>query len=231
MKIRIIKKGTIFLLAILMTMLTATGAWALSYTAGNASSGTAMRLFTDSGVKYLKFYTDNNVVAPSGDNIIGALQTISGIYTLTATGDANVYTLSNATSGVVLTNAAGTQTYMNAAATALTINFATNTINWDVTGVTVTSAGLASGSAVLNDFASSSTFAFTSFTFEENASESSWLSGGGTLNLRYSSELSGFAATPEPAEWMLMFIGLGMLGFYLQRRGYLNFDLSPQSVA
>jgi len=30
---------------------------------------------------------------------------------------------------------------------------------------------------------------------------------------------------------MLMFIGLGMLGFYLRRRGYLNFELSPQTVA
>jgi len=54
-----------------------------------------------------------------------------------------------------------------------------------------------------------------------------------TGGLSYTSRLSGegVAAVPEPAEWMLMFIGLGMLGFYLQRRGYLDFDLSPQSVA
>ncbi|MFA5179781.1 MAG: hypothetical protein WC405_00550 [Syntrophales bacterium] len=232
MKIIMIKKATVFLMAILIIAITATGAWALSYTAGNDPSGTAMRLYTEGSTKYLRFYTDNNVVAPSGDAVVGGWQSISGIYTLTATGDANVYNLSGATSNIQLTNSSGVTTYLTALATAMTIRFDTNTISWsDVTNMNVTAAGLATGSAVLNDFASASTYAFTSFTFEENVSESSWLSGGGTLNLRYSSTLSSFSAAPEPAEWMLMFIGLGMLGFYLQRRGYLNFDLSPQSVA
>jgi hypothetical protein len=77
------------------------------------------------------------------------------------------------------------------------------------------------------------TFNFSSFVFQHTTAVDTWLSSTpvASSDTRYYSKLEGFAAVPEPAEWMLMIVGLGMLGFYLQRRGYLNFDFSPQAAA
>ena len=235
---RRIKKMTVFLMAVMMVFIASTGAWAISYIAGDDSSNTTIKLtsLTTSGghvaTGTLQFYSTigTNVTAPITDaTISNSYQLISGTYALTYVSN-GIYSLGSGTSNVSLNSdefAAGT-TYMTALATALTINFLTNTITWgSVTSVNVTTAGL--DSTVLQEFATDSSVAFTSFTFEENSNESAWLSGTkSTISLRYSSELT---ATPEPEEWALMLIGLALMGYYLHRKGLLNLQFSPQTYA
>jgi len=241
MKIKMMKKAGIISMAVMMILVSAGGALAAPYyTVGNGSSATAMQEFYQGGVQAIKFFPAfaNDVTGPAGDTIIGSLQQISGIYTLSyvsgpTLGLYNLTKVGGGTSTITVDTNDLSTTLFTATATALQINFANNTISWS--SVTNPTFNNTIGSTALTDLAGDSTYAFTSFTFESLGSETAWLSGntGQTYNARYSSELDGFSssAVPEPAEWMLMFIGLGMLGFYLRRRGYLNFDFSPQTVA
>lgn len=187
-------------------------------------------------------------------------QTISGTYTMALQNPlvAGIYelTLLSGTSSVVkaidATRFTGPDndipvTVFRGSALATLINFNDHTISWlnqndnnSVTSVTINNSDLGS-TTLANMSAEATKYSFTSFTFSylgdelggyTLATEQAWLNGlSGTKTSPYQSTLAGFAAVPEPAEWMLMFIGLGMLGYYLQRRGNLNFDLSPQSVA
>jgi|GEM_PF-3346691 len=238
MKMQLNKKAAAILIAISMTFLIVQGAMALPYfeagTSLNNSAPTSMIETYYGGAKAI-YFTNQAITGPSGDTLVGRQQAIGGIYTLTSAGG-NVYNLTlmtdidYGTNTLKAQNATGSSVYFDAVATALQINFDTHTISWS--DVTVNNINNTIGSTALTDLGTSSTYAFTTFTFEALGTESTWLSGTtGSYNARYYSKLEGFAAAPEPAEWMLMFIGLGMLGFYLQRRGYLNFDLSPQSVA
>lgn len=239
MKVKMMKKAGLIFMAVMMVVVGAGGASAAPYyTAGDAFSATAMQEFYSGGVQAIKFSPlfANDVTGPSGDTIIGNFQAITGTYTLgyVSGGTLGLYNLTKTTGGpsaITLKDETLTNTYFTAEATALQINFANHTISWSpVTNPTFNNT---IGSTALTEMAAAATYAFTSFTFESLGSESAWLSGntGLTYNTRYSSQLQGFSAVPEPAEWMLMFIGLGMLGFYLKRRGYLNFDLSPQAAA
>jgi hypothetical protein len=171
--------------------------------------------------------------------MIGRYQSIGGLYTLTSAGG-NIYNLALATDPTAVSdygtntvktqNLSGSSVYFSALATALQINLNTHSITWsDVTGVSINNT---IGSTALTDLAASSTYAFTTFNFESLGTENAWLTGSaGSYNARYYSNLEGFAAAPEPGEWALMLIGLGVLGFYLHRRGYLNFEVSPQAAA
>ena len=232
-----IKKATVFLLASVLVIATAVGAVAAPYyVAGeplNATAGTAMILGANGATRTITFYGDK-IMGPSGDALTGQFinQTISGTYNLSSAGG-NIYNLTLASGSSSTIRAMNSDTfdiYMQANALATQINFDTHTISWgSVTNMNITNS---IGSQSLTDLAGATGgYAFTSFTFEQIGIEASWLAGGEGGHARYYSKLEGFAAVPEPGEWMLMFIGLGMLGFYLQRRGYLNFDLSPQSVA
>lgn len=237
MKIKIIKKATVFLLAAVMIIATAVGAVAAPYyeagTPSNLTAGTAMILGTNGATRTISFY-GNQITGPSGDALTGTNinQMISGTYNLSLVGG-NIYNLVLVGGGQSIVRAFDNNTfttYMQANALATQIDFNTHTISWgSVTNMNITNS---IGSQSLTDMAGmTGGYAFTSFTFEQIGSEAAWLAGGAGGHARYYSKLEGFSAVPEPGEWMLMFIGLGMLGFYLQRRGYLNFDLSPQSVA
>ena len=243
MKMKFNKKVAAILIAFGITFLVVQGAMALPYfeagTPLNNSAPTSMKETYYGGAKAI-YFTNQEITGPSGDSLVSRNQSIGGIYTLSSAGG-SIYNLTQVTTPAAIgdygtntlraQNPAGTTSYFDAVATALQINFNTDTISWS--GVTLANTiNNSIGSTALTDLAASSTYAFTSFTFEHLGTESTWLSGTtGSYNARYYSKLEGFAAAPEPAEWVLMFIGLGMLGFYLQRRGYLNFDLSPQSVA
>jgi hypothetical protein len=240
MKIRMIKKATVFLMAAVMVLATATGAFAVAYyeagTAANNLVSTAIEFNYDNGVKTLVFMGGDKITAPGApDTILNKYQAITGSYSLSLDHD-NIYNLTNVplgTSTISVQNAGLNTTYFSAQATALQINFGNGTISWS--SITDTTYNNTIGSSVIDSLQASSTYAFTTFTFENTIAVSDWLAGTQATNpfldVRYYSKLEGFAAAPEPAEWMLMFIGLGMLGFYLQRRGYLNFELSPQAVA
>jgi hypothetical protein len=182
----------------------------------------------------LKFSNGGNgIYGPSGDILASDpttyAQLISGIYTLSAAGG-NVYNLtlvSGGSSTIKVTD--GTTNFLTASATALQINFGTDSIAWsDVTNVNIDNT---IGSQALTDLAASSTYAFSSFTFEQLALETTWLSGGAGVNARYYSQLDGFPAAPEPGEWVLMIVGLGLAGFYARRKGFLSSTPSPQALA
>ena len=244
MKIRMIKKATVFLMAAAMVLATATGAFALAYyeagtpdnsTASTASlsmgyyntSTTAFTTNVITATRAIKF-TPNQITGPPGDSLAGGdyYQAITGVYSLTSLGG-SIYSLSLVTG---LNSQIKVDTFLTANASATQINFDTNTIAWS--NVAMGSINNTIGSTALDDLAAANgSYSFTNFTFEQIANEGTWLTGAIGGNARYYSKLEGFSSTPEPAEWVLMFIGLGMLGFYLQRRGYLNLDLSPQSVA
>ena len=239
MKIKMMMNAGIISMAVMMILVSAGGVLAAPYyTVGNGSSATAMQEFYQGGVQAIKFFPAfaNDVTGPAGDTIIGSLQQISGIYTLSyvsgpTLGLYNLTKVGGGTSTITVDTNDLSTTLFTAVATALQIDFTNHTISWS--SVTSPTFNDTIGSTALTDLAGSATYAFTSFTFESLGTETAWLSGntGLTYNARYASELQGFSAAPEPAEWMLMFIGLGMLGFYLRRRGYLNFELSPQAVA
>lgn len=241
MKTSMLRKAKIFLIAIGTLLMTVQIAMALPYFEVGlpSNSGTPTSLIeTYYGGSPAIYFTNQPITAPSGDSLVGRYQSIGGLYTLTSVGG-NVYNLTYqagasgdyGTNIVKAQNLSGSATYFTAEATALQINFNTHSISWsDVTNVsfnnTITSTSL-------TDLSLSSTYAFTTFTFEALGTESTWLSGttGTTYNARYYSRLDGFSAVPEPAEWMLMMIGLALMGYYLHRKGFLNLQMSPQTYA
>ncbi|MCX5905657.1 MAG: PEP-CTERM sorting domain-containing protein [Deltaproteobacteria bacterium] len=160
----------------------------------------------------------------------GYQQAITGTYTLQNIGG-GIYNLIGGPSTITVTD--GGPAVLQATATATQINFNNHTISWGAVNMGAIDVGIGSQS-LIDLAANNASYAFTNFSFDAIANENQWLTGGSpntNTPTVYRSRLEGFAAAPEPAEWMLMFIGLGMLGFYLQRRGYLTFDLSPQSAA
>jgi len=150
------------------------------------------------------------------NQLTGFIEYVSGAYE-TSSISGNIYNLVPAEVGVLSTVELKSSTgdlYLTMIAQAMTYNSSTGDIGWDVKSVNVTALGMTLETLI--DMNNAQSFSYTM---------------GTTGGKYYNAKLEGFAAAPEPAEWMLMFIGLGMLGFYLKRRGYLNFDLSPQSVA
>jgi len=253
MKIRMIKKATVFLMALTLVLSTATGAFAVAYyeagtydySSGNASMnmGNSTPLTPLTGTRQLNFYNNAQLVlGPNTDaNLVnaGLFQYITGTYNLTyvsggiTTGIYSLALVSGTKSTLTVDTMYHDDLQLSATTKAMSINFTDNTITWDTVTMglipnTVNSSSLAD-MQTLKD--SNGTFGFTTFAFQHTAAVDAWLSSGTSNQTYYYSQLGGVSAAPEPAEWVLMFIGLGMLGFYLQRRGYLNFDLSPQSVA
>ena len=245
MKMRIIRETGIFLMAVIFVLATTGGALAVPYPyyeAGNADftdGNYAISFKYNSGTKQMYFRNtiQDLVTGPTGDALIAnsAMQWISGTYNFGAEVSSGVYNLSLVGGGSsTITVQGDTGTYITATAAATQIDFNTHTIAWtEATGVSVDN-GI--GSDALADLAKLSLagpgygFGFANFSFQTLANESNWLSGGDTLtkNQRYYSKFEG---VPEPAEWALMFIGLGLLGFYLQRKGLLNLKPISQSYA
>lgn len=237
MKIRMIKKATVFLMAVLMVLATATGAFAVAYyEAGKTDWSSTSAMYLDGGSGNTRYFYFNPLAisGPSGDTLIGKNQSFGAYYSLEwVSGTTGVYALTN-TGDTSLLVKGGPTTYLTAQAQALTIDFTNNIITWgDVTIQSINNPGGASQSLtdmqVVKD--AGGTFQFSTFQFQHETAINSWLTGGTVGDTKYYSKLEGISAVPEPAEWMLMIIGLGMLGFYLQRRGYLNFDFSPQAAA
>jgi hypothetical protein len=237
MKIRMMKRAGIFLIAAAMVFTTATGAFALAYyeagSADNNTSGTAL-VFQNNNKTFS--FASNYTTGPAGgglDAFMAYYQSISGSYTINQALGNNVYSLTGGASTIRVRDSDLNNVYLQATATATQIDLTNHTIAW--TGITMGSIDTSNNAQSLIDIQAvkdaGGAFQFSSFTFEGIGALNTWLGGGAGGNARYYSNLEGIAAAPEPAEWVLMFIGLGMLGFYLQRRGYLNFDLSPQSVA
>ena len=250
MKASILKRAGVFLLLFAVILGVGTNALALSYiesgVAGNpAGSSQNTALFIgralNNGSVTVKFYY-NYITAPattSSDTLAGGSQEILGSYTLgpatatdPGTGSPTAYRLDGAPTEITI-GLTGLP-FLTATADALEINLQNYTIKWsEVSAVNITEEGMTSDAVSALAGLSSYSFSGNVFAFEQDATLSGLISGTAKFSksLRYYSQFGGFAATPEPAEWVLMFIGLGMLGFYLKRRGYLNFDLSPQSVA
>ncbi|MDQ5985436.1 MAG: hypothetical protein CSYNP_01146 [Syntrophus sp. SKADARSKE-3] len=240
MKATFVRKATISLIAVMMTFVMVQAVMAVPYfeagTYANNSAPTSL-VETYYGGNLAIYFTNQPVTGPGGDSIVGKYQSIGGLYTLASAGG-NIYNLTLATdqnavenygTNTVKAQSGGGTVYFSALATALQINLNTHAITWSaVTGVNINNT---IGSQALTDLAASSTYAFTTFNFESLGTESAWLSGAtGSYNARYYSNLTGFSAAPEPGEWVLMLMGLGILGFYLHRRGYLSFE-SPQAAA
>lgn len=244
MKIRMIKKATVFLMAAAMVLATATGAFAVAYydagVQGPPWTGqSSLALINNAGTRYL-YFNAIAVTGPTGDSLVSSNQNIAAWYSLgslvSGAGSTGIYNLSLVSGYTTDLNVKfGPTTYLTAQAQALQIDLGNNLIKWsDVTMGTINNPGSASQSLtdMLAIQAAGGTFKFSTFNFEHIAAVDTWLTTSGTnTDTKYFSRLEGFSAVPEPAEWMFMFIGLGMLGFYLQRRGYLNFDFSPQAAA
>jgi len=239
---RILKRTGVFLLLFAVILGFGTNALALSYIesgiAGNPAGfgqNTALNISRTAvgGLVTVKFYY-NYLTAPdpaSSDTIAGGVQEIAGSYTL-GTSTATGYELTGAPTQITLS--LGITPYLTATADALEIDLQNYNIKWTaVTNVDITEDGMTSDAVSALAGLASYSFSNNIFAFEQDTALSGLISGTAKFSksLRYYAQLGGVAAVPEPGEWMLMFIGLGMLGFYLQRRGYLNFDLSPQSVA
>jgi len=178
-----------------------------------------LKFFYLSGNKRFTFSDLNQITGPGGDAITSYYQGITGTYQLGSQVSSGVYQLTKV-SGVTSTVSVedGSNTYLSALALATEINFNTHTITWsDVTNVTINNT---IGSQALNDLAQAATYAFTSFTFQAIQNESAWLSGAdtGSKHTTYYSKLEGFAAVPEPATWILLLIGMGMVGYALARQ-------------
>ena len=216
------------------------------YQAGDplfSDSNTAMQLGYYSGTSWsstyatgdslaIRFVGQNYITGPGGDILANGnyYQTISGTYTLQAAGT-NLYNLTMVAGNGSITVSDGTNNYLTAIATALQIDLTQNTIAWGaVTGVNITNT---INSQALTDLQSASIYGFTTFTFENSTAVETaignWQNDTQATNtyLRYYSELDGFA--PEPAEWMLI-IGLGLIGFCIQRKGFLRLVPSPQAL-
>lgn len=250
MKIRMFKKATVFLIAIVLVILTAPGAFAVSYYDAGKSNYTegysAIKFFTDTdtNTRYMQFLAGNQITGPNLDSVVGKYQNITGLYSLGTliveqgtTVTTGKYDLALVSGGSLnVQNQLGTATYLEATAQAMQIDFGNNTIKWyNDNKVALTSTINPGTSAALLEMKDIQTaggiFKFSAFAFDHTDAVNTWLNTAAGTDVKSYSRLEGVSATPEPAEWVLMFIGLGMLGFYLQRRGYLNFDLSPQSVA
>lgn len=239
---KMIKKAVVLCATLATILMAASASWAVSYyDAGDSSWGNtgnlSLREFYYGGTQAIQFRStvQNLVTGPITDNIATGsdnYQAISGTYTLSTTGTAGVYNLS-LVSGTASTVTVTNDTFgdlLTAYAKALQINFNTHTISWSA--VTLDSVTNSIASTVLDDLLTATSYAFSTFSFQALSTESTWLSGTtGTYNAQYYSRMEGFMAAPEPAEWVLMLLGLGMLGFYLHRRGFLNFGRAPEAAA
>jgi hypothetical protein len=248
MKIQMLKKSIIVLLSLMMVLgmtgiAGAVGAMVGYYEVGAedySSGNTGLTAYYVGGEKRIQFPISAAIrltaTGKAGDSLVDGwiYQALGGAYSLAGTATPGVYSLSlvSGTNTVkVSDDVIYPGSYFSALATALQIDFNTHTIAWsDLSSVSFNNA-LTPTSDTLTDLQARATeYQFTSFNFQTLTNESNWLAGTDktTKNTPYYAKMEGFA--PEPGEWALMLVGLGMLGFYLHRRGYLNFDLAPQAM-
>lgn len=167
----------------------------------------------------IRFMNDGNTIA--GSSYSGDLATAglteyisTGTYTVQSyTG--NTYTLAPKTSTITVKDSTGSTTYMTMLASATKFYSDTGIVEWTITSLNVLNDG---GYATLQDMKNAASFTY-SMTINT------------ATGLTYNSRLDAFAAAPEPAEWVLMMLGLALMGYYLHRKGLLNLQMSPQTYA
>jgi hypothetical protein len=209
---------TIFLL-----VLAAGPVWA--YPSLDVAGGKDSLKFTVSGSTIRVDILSKQVTGTSNglsDPLVGKYQQIyvpahtSYDFTL-GSGSGGVYSLSGgpATYRVTDKSSTGSTMYLQGALTALTIDFNLGIINWSpVSGLTTSNTG-SLGSPTLNEFSNYSTGLMT-FSFVTSDSLKSWISNPkNSYTTSYSSSLT---VTPEPATWILILAGAGLLGFSLYRK-------------
>lgn len=208
---------TLFLL-----VLAAGPAWA--YPSLDVAGGKDSLKFTVSGSTIRVDILSKKITDTSGpsDPLVGKYQQIyvpahtSYDFTL-GSGSGGVYSLSGGPAVYQVTASSGTTstTYLQGALTALTIDFNLGIINFSsVSGLTASNAG-SLGSPTLNEFSNYSTGLMT-FSFVTSESLKNWISNPkNTYTTSYSSSLT---VTPEPATWLLILAGMGLLGFSQYRK-------------
>lgn len=133
-------------------------------------------------------------------------------------GTGGAYNLSGGTAVYRVTAGSKTNStkYLEGALTALTIDFNLGIINWSpVSSLTTYNAG-SLRSPTLNEFSNYSTGLMT-FSFVTSESLKSWISDPwkSSYTTSYSSSLT---TTPEPATWVMILAGTGLIGISLYRR-------------
>jgi hypothetical protein len=213
----------LLLLAFLLCMTMGEEALALpSYTVGN----TIDFAYTGGQIQ-VGFYPGqvNSASGGAGDPIVGAWQTLYGPshtswdYILVSQILPGVWSLDSDAEKIVLTTNVGdygtpSQYLISGWATAQTIDFNTGTLTWGpVTGLTTQNL---IGSSTLTDFAGYSTGSLT-MSFITDTALRNWVQAptATAQDRSYSATLTG---VPEPATWVLMMAGLGLMGYTLYRR-------------
>lgn len=188
------------------------------YQTGESNSYAVIEAGTGSTLT-IRFTNDATPIA--GSSYSGDLATAglteyisTGTYTVQSyTG--NTYTLMPKTSTISIKDSTGSTTYMTMLASATKFYSDTGIVEWTITSLNVLNDG---GYATLQDMKNAASFTY-SMTINT------------ATGLTYNARLDAFAAAPEPAEWVLMIIGLALMGYYLHRKGYLNLQTSPQTYA
>lgn len=157
--------------------------------------------------------------------VAGAYLSFSGANTYTFTPGAgnSLFSLSGGATSFTLTN--GTATYLTGTATAFSLDISggstgTGTITWNPTSITSIDNSSIS-STILSQFTTGAASLTTSFAM--NTAITTYLASntsGGSATSQLAGSFSQATAAPEPGEWALMLVGLGLIGFTIYRKQY-----------
>ncbi|MDD5168268.1 MAG: PEP-CTERM sorting domain-containing protein [Syntrophales bacterium] len=198
-----------------------------SYSAGYdvvGAGNTGHIAFTFDGSWKVSFDSAQITAATGGssDPIIGMWQSISSpaqssynyLMVSQTTPGSNIWNLAGVANQVVVTSTSG-QVLLSGLATAQTIDLNTGTIYWGpVTDIQVNNT---IGSSTLQQFAGYATGIMT-MTYKTASQLTNWIGNPdvtpGTKTAHYTISLSGdLTSAPEPATWVLMLIGMALLGY------------------
>jgi hypothetical protein len=155
-------------------------------------------------------------------NFFDAGTTTKAVFTLGSNLGGSVWSLGDQTAAISVSNlsSGGGTKFFSGPLIAKTIDFATGIITWGTTTTTATinSAvnsnilGLLSNSDNDPHYAAISSMAF------DVANLSTWLTTGGLSGESDAAYAANITVTPEPGEWALILMGLGLIGFSIYRK-------------